>query len=342
MDRHKENLKRVCRLCKVPRAILSDRQPTCKMSYSSIILKGLQVDVTNEDSSIYPPYVCKACCMKLTRWHDKKKRRVTKNMLTIHPQVFEEHTLNCSVCSMVEELHGTSFIRTSTCSILESVSSLGKEYGYLNIHECDSVICLKTSNDGRLLTERIQVHKDGTWSLEVHGRRVTTGPAIASVPVILSNQSCSILFKMLAESSTCPGNEGFETLCRVKTASPLQPAVFYNNQGVLEAYEENCITSTTVRHTKCEMLTTGRRCSVCYAYRSNLSAMKSRHENRSNANPNKTRNDRLSRQELEEKAKNLQGEKKKLKRKLTTTEDMMREAKERKGEVLEDDLSASY
>ncbi|XP_077868103.1 uncharacterized protein LOC144357935 [Saccoglossus kowalevskii] len=197
----------------------------------------------------------------------------------------------------------------------------------------------------KLVFMRIEIEDSGSWSVDAYGKPAKTSPVFSNVPKCLDVSSCCALFKLIEVSTMCIGNNGFDQLCRSRSEHQL--ALFFNRKDEIEAYEQDLLSFKTIRNLKCELIITpncASRCAVCSNYRDCLFALVSKKKDKTSSDKKdqkKTRNDRLSRKDLENKTKNIQREKSQLKRKLSSLKDRLRSVIEEDGEVLDDCLSTS-
>ena len=70
-----------CRLCggKVTR-----KKSVKDLAYDTLLSSLHEVDVSNDDPAIHPPYVCLSCQNKLKRWRVKKNNSKAKEMIKIN------------------------------------------------------------------------------------------------------------------------------------------------------------------------------------------------------------------------------------------------------------------
>ena len=64
---HVEKLQIFCRVCSEPRALSSDRFPISKKAYSNEIEEIWQVNVLADNKTVHPPYICRACIIKMEK-----------------------------------------------------------------------------------------------------------------------------------------------------------------------------------------------------------------------------------------------------------------------------------
>ena len=134
-----------------------------------------------------------------------------------------------------------------------------------------------------VVTHSLIVKQDCSWALSVYGHTVDTAkvPSLLSFPDKLSVKSVTLLLNQVADLHTCIGNpeQKYPVLAEAK-----KHGQFLSVNKEVVAYLDNhaCVTvgdqqyPTTVRSSKCHLLTSALRCSVCTAYRNSLRAQHSR------------------------------------------------------------------
>ena len=125
MEYHARELKKLCRLCQAVIKGDKNKTPCSKAKYSRVLSDTLNIDVDNEDASVYPPFLCRACDMKIDR-----KKKSTK--LIIDPARFTLHQPDCSIC-------GDEPIQTA---VLQACEDLGRSSGLLQSNQCDRTTLL--------------------------------------------------------------------------------------------------------------------------------------------------------------------------------------------------------
>ena len=134
-----------------------------------------------------------------------------------------------------------------------------------------------------VVTHSLIVKQDCSWALNVHGHTVDSSkvPSLQSFPDKLSGESVTLLLNEVADLHTCIGNpeQKYTVLGEAKKYGQFLSA----NKEVVAYIDRNaCVTvgdqqyPTTVRSSKCHLLTSAVRCSVCTGYRKSLNAQHSR------------------------------------------------------------------
>ncbi|XP_077868123.1 uncharacterized protein LOC144357977 [Saccoglossus kowalevskii] len=333
MEFHLQNLRKLCRLCGGSNAIPADRQPVNKDKFSKDIQHALHINVSEDDGNVHPPFICGTCRIKLVRWKKKK----TKKELCLETLTFHSHSLACKVCFTPAG--------NEKQDVIESVVKSAKACQFTVKVAKGKVICIQLNEDFRQVAKRVEIHVNGEWSVEVHGKSLTEGLLFETFPARLDTNACRQLLSFVDQYVVCVGNPGFESLCRARSIGG-GLATFSNSKGGLSAYEEKShFTFTTVRHVKCQLFVsaTSNKCSVCRVYKRDLASMTSRDISETVTSTSIfTRNDRLSSKALQEKADNLQRERKSLKRKISSLTEEIQASISNTGEQLGNQMSDSF
>ena len=130
-----------------------------------------------------------------------------------------------------------------------------------------------------VVTRSLIVKQDHSWVLHVHGHLVdpVNVPGLQAFPPTLTSESATLLLIELADLRACIGNpeEKYVALGESK-----KNGQFLTENGDIVAYVDRnaCIAvgeqkyTSTVRCSKCHILTNDMRCSVCTVYRRSLTA----------------------------------------------------------------------
>ena len=134
-----------------------------------------------------------------------------------------------------------------------------------------------------VVTRSLIVKQDHSWVLHANGHLVNPAnvPSLQSFPSSLSNDSISLLLSQLGDLHTCIGNPEQKYMALAETKKNRQ---FLSEEKDVVAYMDRnaCVVvgdrqyASTVRCSKCHILTNAMRCSVCATYRRSLNAQCSR------------------------------------------------------------------
>ena len=231
------------------------------------------------------------------------------------------------------------------CDFLKSCSDFN--YGF-NENEKDFLV-FKVAVSTEKFSQRLYIDKKSkTWQLYIHDIDVTKHSLLANVSSCLSKDSLKELLELLSRSKICPGNTGYDEICRARGGN--NPAVFLSHDGkTVSAYEEVSFDhNKTVRHSNCSLLMEGTnthmRCEKCSQFRGHLNVMSRRQEKKEETiltSSSKTRHDYLSSDQRSEKLTLLIGQKKQLKRKLAELENSFSDLLKNQGVEVSEKLSAS-
>ena len=192
--------------------------------------------------------------------------------------------------------------------------------------------------DGTVPTVKmaITVSLDGNVSLHVHNREVTRSHDIWNyLPRNCSvSQYVQCLIQRIQHYSVCVGNpdEDMINLTPVGCGLSLPDSVGLGayREGDFHATCGNLSYSSTIRHTECDLLVEGVRCSKCRRVRDGLRARRTRQRQRSNGEMKKsTPNIFLSPEEKDIKLTRLNRHQKSLKRRILVLEDKVARLEEK-------------
>ena len=141
-----------------------------------------------------------------------------------------------------------------------------------------------------VVTRSLIVKQDHSWVLNVHGHTVDASkvPFLRTLPVELNSDSATLLLSRLADLNTCAGNpeQKFTALGEAKKNGQFlsvgKEVVAYVDCNACVAVGRHQYPST-IRCSRCHLLTDGIRCPECAAYRKNLLAQHSRAVRRSSS-----------------------------------------------------------
>ncbi|XP_022107675.1 uncharacterized protein LOC110988468 [Acanthaster planci] len=303
-DSHRHCLELLCRLCGKERAIPDDRNPICKARLSQLIMASFGIDVEDDNPDVHPPFICKACDVRLKRWWaTSKKRGKGKSPCAIQVAVFDGSS--CLKC------------RTATSPATLTIQEMkndGERCGLLVWEGADWLQFMKMSRQGRPVLY-LRIFRDLTWQLEVSGVLAVHAEVCPDVPSTLDKEGLSTLLQKITSTQVCGGNADFQDLIQLFSVEGQVPT---------SITPQDILSEGTIRHKKCRLLCGKLRCSVCQIYRSELLKVQSRQRVRltqavsvSSSVPNKT----LTPIQLREKVAVLQMERRALKRQANTLRD---------------------
>ena len=155
-------------------------------------------------------------------------------------------------------------------------------HGSRNVCFCLISYLESDSNSSAFVNCSLVIRSDTTWHLHVNSHPIPSEcPAIADCPSHLDSVSTSMLLSRLSTFHTCPGNPEPKF---ISLASMKRNGEFLSNDNEVVAYldrngsvavNDKCYTST-IRTSKCHLLTRELRCEICKGYRKNLLAQHSR------------------------------------------------------------------
>ena len=215
--------------------------------------KHIEKYVKEEGEELPPDQTNAFQSIMLTRWKQGKNKRAKSVSLNIQLHSFVPHEEDCSLCSKFQP------DAPEVLSLLQDVAWQYTEISVASRRNRSHVLSLnKDGNSVKVFT----VHKDGTWSVRVYGRLVSSNH---SALVGISSQLCSrtdIEFGIQAIHFTecLPRKHGAQhTFRRAPTEQPVYRHMYPDN--------------STIRHNSCPLLTPDNRCGPCSIYRSTLATI---------------------------------------------------------------------
>ncbi|XP_071499561.1 uncharacterized protein [Diadema antillarum] len=324
-SRHKRILEQYCRLCGQKKAATSnpqDRKPCHKEKYDKAIKEVFDLDVCDEDCNIFPPYLCRACEMKLYRHKEMKKQKKTFT-ITVSVKQFQAHNdAGCEICSSEDFLP------------IEDIKRSGKkaseECGFSVSWQPDRSlffsVCVK--EESLTVPKCITLYNDGTWDVSIVGQKLDcTNDVVQGIPKVLDEQSVQLLVRNVSQAQICKGNADFVSFVKEKAI-----------QGYIVDFYQSV---ETVRSTNCRLVvcSDADKCSVCTIQRSDLISMRNR---KKMASPMKARVSSkaklhtLTKRQLIKRAKNLQRDRVKVKQQQKRLKDRVQQMFEHESVVLKE------
>ena len=310
-----ECLRDVCRLCGGSGASGIDRRnPHSKEKYRDVILKALDVDVTEDINSVYPPYVCHSCFKKLDRWWKATKQKKMK-------------TCNIDVVSFCE--HRCTFscapypVRQDLSSVCNNLITLAQQHKFLTWCGADRLKIMQFGDSGYPEVE-LNIFSDISWKVDVCGVNVAESGCtmFLDVPSILTTADVVNILGIFQEHSVCIGNQEYLTLTKSREGPSGQIPFTITGRDFVQMYPYQ-----TIRHQKCHLLIgkSKSRCDMCQLFRVDLCVLTSRlKEPEEITTASTVRNDVLSNKQLQQKIKLMKAENKTLKRRSRAIQEKMR------------------
>ena len=297
MEYHARQLQKLCRLCRQVIKADKNRTPCSKAKYSRVLSDTLKIDVDNEDASIYPQFLCRACDMKTDRYRKTKSK---SKKLNIDPAQFTPHQPDCSICGD-EPIHA---------SILQACEDLGRSSGFLQSNHCDRTLYITvrpSGTSGVKVVKCITIFPDLEWSISVFGHEVSVKDV--GINQVLTLEDAETLFNFSAERSVC---KGVPDMVEEATSRNLLSACV---EEVGEFTYGDVTYTKTLRHNRCKLLISEEVCGPCKTYRSDIISMRRNDKKDRVKATSHAKLTSLSREELIERCKSLQEERRELTRK---------------------------
>ena len=108
---HMDKLGKVCRICgKMTVAFTGPKKGSHKTELIKHVKKIWGIDITDEDSDVYPVNICLYCSKKIKMWYQKILKRIKCDAAQKVLADFSPHTdENCSICLLKEKQEVLSF-----------------------------------------------------------------------------------------------------------------------------------------------------------------------------------------------------------------------------------------
>nr|XP_054749625.1 V(D)J recombination-activating protein 1-like [Lytechinus pictus] len=242
MNTHQDALKQRCRLC----GVLLGPRPCAITPVADLIRVALDIDVSEDDANVHPPFICGGCLRKLQRWKkgQSKKGKVAALNITVYP--FGPHDDRCTTCIQVKpELNAI-------------VGRRAREFEELTVNSRRNRLLVVELDEEGNAKKTLTVYEGGSWHIRAYGRLVKDHPTFSAIPCQLNEDSdIDTLLKLFVECKVCTGNEFSLTDAELE-GKPV--------------YRHHCPDSFTIRHRSCPLLTDRPRCGPCSIYRSTLAA----------------------------------------------------------------------
>lgn len=129
---HRDLLKQYCRLCGNKAIFAADRKPYNKETYQKTIKEALHLETDNEDSDIFPPFICKTCERKLARFKLlKRQKKVFTVNIPLHD--FKGHDDDTCIICTEEAIPNTEDVQRAGKQAAE-------EQGMSSSRQCDRML----------------------------------------------------------------------------------------------------------------------------------------------------------------------------------------------------------
>ena len=214
---------------------------------------------------------------------------------TTNSQALRSDSLSITACTPASQ-PTESLTAATTDSSLTTLFKLPPQWMDVSFGSPDIRLCQVTYQDKPsyaplVVTRSLVVKEDQSWTIHVHGRLVdpVNIPSLKSFPSSLSSNFVDLLLSKLANLNTCIGNpeEKYVALGEKK-----KNGMFLSNKKNVVAFVDRyaCVFlgqeySSTIRCSKCHLLTSDVRCSVCTKYRKSLNSQISQGSHLTPTNP---------------------------------------------------------
>ncbi|XP_057290356.1 uncharacterized protein LOC130613056 [Hydractinia symbiolongicarpus] len=306
---HSEYIQKLCRLCgkKIVKSKHYVNFKSCDI-YSEVFQSIYGINCEQEDPCVFPKFTCNGCRRKLDEMKTSKK--IIGTAASFYPHVDE----NC-VCM------NYAVNRKDSLKILELDVSM-KKVGFSICDKSDNykrvyTLCQNEKELNHLLT--IRIDNSNGWDFSIYGKPMEkeTIQLTKTLPCVLKNDDISTFSSFWKSVSVCTGLQGYEDVIKSRcnfeqpfmNQSGTFPVAFVEDDKMVRFDEDNF---KTIRHTNCHFLAEkpSSVCSMCNSFKPTVKKVRSRRKSDDSVLDSSHTNIRyLSREELEERYRNTQGEK---------------------------------
>ncbi|CAH1263937.1 THAP9 [Branchiostoma lanceolatum] len=362
---HKGNLARVCRVCGTRFKPPKDRKPKPVTAFRETILYLFDgFDIIHDKEDTHPPFVCEKCRLTLIKAQAKlKDGKGATTMLGDKMADFHPHTEDtCTICNYrptgrpikktppglrapstaVPPENGSTFDTLTDGEIIDEATRHG--FAHLGSAGNGDLVFAKyqVKSVHVKIQQQVNVKQDRTWEVFVHDKPLPPSHPIyssRSLPSVLTKDTKSELFLELKESSICVGNLGYDELLKKKREG-VENVVFKGVDGNVVAREETGphTDDRTIRHVDCHLLLPSNkfspRCPTCTAHGNTLRGALHRTRHKKDldvSHSSRVSNKHLTKEQLIDKSKDLQREKRLQKTLASKAKDRVCDAVEKEG-----------
>ena len=318
-NKHILNLSKLCRLCG-SKIQITRGYPSAKLVLDfKKEFQQINVDIDKDVYNVHPTKLCNKCYLKLHRWR-KEKGEDTSNRSSLVFE-FKEHSDNeCIICERKPGRPAKS-VKIVESSETFDIEEAAKKFGFYSF--VDSSLprnkyfgMLKNMNGSLVNVKTITVLPNGHWTLSLFNKKLDFLPKpVSNLPNVINSNTSALIFSAISNHALCEGNSDYPDIVNFKI-DKAKPEHFKSVQNEDIAFIQNFNLESwndfsTIRHRDCFLLVKDKlRCDVCSKYRANLNVLRGRIQKESNKS--QFTNDRyLSKDELLQKLKDLELEKKK-------------------------------
>uniref|UniRef100_A0A7M6DPD0 Uncharacterized protein n=1 Tax=Clytia hemisphaerica TaxID=252671 RepID=A0A7M6DPD0_9CNID len=366
-DKHVENLQKYCRVCgeRVATNIKGGyKNAKHVLFYKDQLLKYYGTNIENDNIRQHPTTVCMKCnakLYKLLKSDVKDIEAVDNNEQTsgsssssvpvqfylIHQFDAHQSFSKCAICQTASKRGRPKLPHPQQESTPESeflYSQVAEEIGFKTVDEKNFLIV-----GNKVIEKEINICSDFTVDVKIYGKLMNKDiQNQLGVATTIDKENALELFSAVMGLNICPGNTDFVDLIQHKLrSSGIQQFKGADKEVIAFMQTESMLTiedMTVIRHKQCELAFSGSgsRCQVCTSYRSNLFAMRTRIQRRSaDKSPPSifTPDSKLSHEDLLDKLKRLEIEKKSLSERLNRMTKKVSQLLKRDGTELDDETA---
>lgn len=348
MEKHKDILNKLCRLCKLSVTTETGYKNKKKvLELKDQINRIFKYDITNDSGDVHPVNVCHVCASKLGGIKSTQKYE------TVNIADFQPHLEEGCFCSDKYLRRKKSFQhKFSLLKIKEfnlgDIESIAKSKGFICLISSDEKSTFATYDEqDNVLKLTASIYSDFKWNVYTHGKEVMADkcPLLNSMEKVICNEQNAVqFFTTLSECMVCVGNDDFHYLVEDKIGTNLS---FKSKDGdkdvaIIETkLRENLqYCGKTIRRTNCPYLipSSKPRCTDCGDYRRILQKLQSRLPKDSTVK-SKRPHSTLSKKQLRKRLFNVSKEKTLLKKKAQYLEKKIHKMINDEGVEVDDDAN---
>ncbi|XP_071476835.1 uncharacterized protein [Diadema antillarum] len=326
-DRHKEKLQDICRLCGSDGITLPNKRHQAKSTWSAVIKRALDIDVSLDIDDIHPPSVCGLCSKKLSRWREKQRKRQTASISIVVPD-FEPHAPDCKYCVSHEEEDG---------GILDAVMNAQDVLqGKMVFNQREGKVIIVELDDEGMSEKCCIINCDGSWRVRHYGKVIDPGiDILKDFPPNLSPSQILEFLEAIMKSHVCPGNEDFGDI----SPEDVMNRPVYHHPSKYDSL------NVSLRHNSCPILKGDvGRCGTCTIYRTDLGILRKRlkKEKETASTSSFKPHAHLSKTEMRNRLEKMSKERKAMGENLVRLRKSLHKMIRKEGEIIDKKVSKSF
>ena len=237
MEKHKQNLAKICRLC--------CKKITLNSSYSSAktcfeVKDAIQTlfghDISADSDSRHPPAICHKCSSKMNQAEKGDFEKAAIAVFEPHRQHGDsvgdadgiDSDSTCGLCKInwLTE-HKFKMVKHKVFDIASSFGSQASQFGFhlISVKFSDPAVGsdgvffvqYKPVNNRITVVKTVKIHSNLSWQLWIYKREISkTNQLLETLPVALNSDNIINFFQAISLAKICPGNDDFHDVIQYK------------------------------------------------------------------------------------------------------------------------------